>query len=831
MAIFLILVLTVLIIIFHSNHNSKFRELHGHLEQLQKQLAEALKQRPVVASEKKEEIAPAQKVIIPEKKIEPPVIKDEEKIIEKKKEEVPPPPIIEKKVEKEPEVVNIPVIENPQPRVTRPPVIEEPQLSWYEKFKERNPDLEKFIGENLLSKIAITILVLGIAFFVKYAIDKDWINEAARVGIGVLCGSIVMVFAHKLRIKFKPFSSVLVAGAVAIFYFTIGIGFHEYHLFSQTVAFAIMFVITGFSVFISVAYDRVELAALSIVGGFAVPFMLSTGAGNYKVLFTYILILDIGMLVLAYLKKWNLINILAYVFTIILYCAWLGSKVFNTIEPPYAGAFLFGLIFYAVFVLMNVVNNIKEKREFSYVELIILISNTFVFYVSGMLILREWHWEYKGIYTVALGSFNFILGLILYKYFKADKKLVYLLIGMTLTFATLAAPVQLKGNYITLFWGAEVAMLIWLSFRSQLKAFKLASMIVGVLMLCSLLIDFGKIYGDHHKDVLEILANKGFITGLASSIFLFVGAIILNRNKDTLSEGYDINSRVYSNILKITGISIAYLTGFLEIYHQSSYYIYSGNSVMSISCFYHVLFTSVLGIILLKKYNNSNNTFSFIFLSINLVYFTFVFSNAPYHELLERCRGEHSDSIGYMVHFVALVALVSHALITIKAAMKHSNFIIEAKTSLLWLFGLFSIIIISNEVLLNIMVAKLSSFVRINEYDLVQLIYNDIHVQAIKIALPVTWGIIAFTFLNIGIRKQLKALRIMALVLLAITIIKLFTYDINNVSEAGKIIAFILLGVVLLIMSFMYQKIKALILSEEPIVTNETNPNNEENIS
>ena len=44
---------------------------------------------------------------------------------------------------------------------------------------------------------------------------------------------------------------------------------------------------------------------------------------------------------------------------------------------------------------------------------------------------------------------------------------------------------------------------------------------------------------------------------------------------------------------------------------------------------------------------------------------------------------------------------------------------------------------------------------------------------------------------------------------------KLFTYDIKDASEAGKIIAFIILGVVLLIISFMYQKIKALLVDTE----------------
>jgi uncharacterized membrane protein len=813
MEIFLILVLFVFVIIFHFRQGAKFQKLHRHIDALQKQLNDSSRK---VAQHAEKESPQTQTTVIPEKKILPPVIRSEEKPVAEKKEI---PPVKEKAVEEE--RVKIPVIEHP--RVIPPVKVAEPQLSWWDKFKEKNPDLEKFIGENLLSKIAITILVLGIAFFVKYAIDQDWINEAARVGIGILCGTIVMLFAHRLHVKFKAFSSVLVAGAIAIFYFTIAIGFHEYHLFSQTLAFVMMLAITAFSVFISVAYNRVELAALAITGGFAVPFMLSTGQGNYKVLFSYILILDVGMLALAYLKKWNLINILAYAFTVILYSVWLGTRVLGESLAPYKGAFIFGLIFYVVFVLMNVINNIKEKRQFTYIELIILISNTFIFYISGMLVLKEWQPELKGIYTIAMGIFNFVLAVALYRYFKADKKLVYLLIGLTLTFATLAAPVQLKGNYITLFWGAEAALLIWLSLHSQIKAFKLASVIVSLLMFFSLMMDYATVYGYNHGDVVQPLLNKGFVTGMCSAIFLFTGALFLRKDETTGGMGFHINSRTYSKILTIAAIFITYLSGFFEVHHQSAYYIYSTNSVVGISCFYHLVFTSLLGIILLKRYSVANNIISFVLLAFNLIYYSFIFAIAPYHELLERCRGEHAGYMGYLVHFAALAALVVHLLMTIRTAVNRENFVYKARTGLLWAFGIFTTVILSNEVVLNAMLLKLDGFVIQNDYGMVQRIYDSIHVEVIKIALPVTWGIIAFTFLSRGIKRQLKSLRIMALVLLAITLIKLFTYDINNVSEAGKIIAFIILGIVLLVMSFMYQKIKALIMSEEKDPAGEIN--------
>ena len=88
--------------------------------------------------------------------------------------------------------------------------------------------------------------------------------------------------------------------------------------------------------------------------------------------------------------------------------------------------------------------------------------------------------------------------------------------------------------------------------------------------------------------------------------------------------------------------------------------------------------------------------------------------------------------------------------------------------------------------------------------------------QIVKTGFPILWGVIAFLLLILGIKKQLKNIRIAALILLGITIVKLFIYDIRNASETGKIIAFILLGVLILVISFVYQKIKLLVIADKP---------------
>ena len=397
----ILIAILIIVIVILTSINSKFQNLqetvyrlHEKINDLRNELnAKTIQESPKIPSEVQKEAIPISKPIVEEKVIEKPI-----EVVEKTPEIIPVVESVKEEIREE----ILPQVEKIEPVLPR-----EPEKSWFETFKENNPDLEKFIGENLINKIGILILVLGISFFVKYAIDKDWINETARVGIGILAGSLVMGVAHKLKKNYQAFSSVMVAGAISIFYFTIAIAFHDYHLFSQTVAFAIMVVITAFSTFVSVAYNRQELAVLSLIGGFAVPFMVSTGEGNYVVLFTYIAILNIGILGIAYFKKWNIVTILSFVFTNLLLFSWYNKELYAD-KLPHQGALAFATLFYFIFSIVAVLNNVRRKGEFSTIDYFIVVANTFLYFGIGMGILHNWGINYKGLFTLSLAVYNLI---------------------------------------------------------------------------------------------------------------------------------------------------------------------------------------------------------------------------------------------------------------------------------------------------------------------------------------------------------------------------------------------------------------------------------------
>ncbi|HQU61027.1 MAG TPA: DUF2339 domain-containing protein, partial [Saprospiraceae bacterium] len=86
--------------------------------------------------------------------------------------------------------------------------------------------------------------------------------------------------------------------------------------------------------------------------------------------------------------------------------------------------------------------------------------------------------------------------------------------------------------------------------------------------------------------------------------------------------------------------------------------------------------------------------------------------------------------------------------------------------------------------------------------------------QSYKLGLSILWGVIALLFIAVGIWKNKKHLRIGAIVLFSITLIKLFFYDISNLSTIAKTIVLVSLGILLLAISFLYNKYKQQILDE-----------------
>ncbi len=683
-----------------------------------------------------------------------------------------------------------------------PQSIYEDTESGYDKWLRNNPDLEKFIGENLINKIGIAILVLGIAFFVKYAIDKEWINEVGRVCIGMGCGAILVGLAHFMRNTYRSFSSVLAGGGIAVFYFTIAFAFHQYHLMPQAVAFVIMVVITAFAIALSVLYDKLELAVIATVGGFLAPFMVSTGEGNYIVLFTYLIILDLGILSLAYFKRWPAINIIALCFTEIIFGGWLSTVLNNPAKHySFPVALLFATAFYFIFLGMNMINQMKNRDHFKPFDFMILLFISSTYYGAGMLLLHYWNaGMYQGVFTLCMGLVNLALTYYVYKNGKADRNLLFLLIGITLTFITLTIPIQLHGHAITMFWSAEFVLLYWLSEYSGIRLFKYSSSLLCVLTVISLFMDWDKA-GNNNGPGLHLIFNsmQGIVTNLVAA-GAFTGLYFLLR-KDREGEIAGVSNILLGRLSLTAAIIILYLTCIFGVnfyFHQLISY--------TIPNVYHRMVTEVFALIfmiLIQRWKGSVSPWlSQVALAICFVFL--VASSGYVLELRNSVLAGSTTWAHFYMHWLDSLLMGLMIWLAIQSVRSEQDALRDSLKAI--------------SILMTILVICFFSMEFVHIYVMAGYHKDNtalLESQYGKAGLTVIWALSSFALMWLGMQHGQKTLRIISLALFSIVLLKLFVFDISGISEGGKILAFILLGVLLLTVSFMYQKLKKIIIDDK----------------
>ncbi|MGK4569147.1 DUF2339 domain-containing protein [Flavobacterium sp. 3HN19-14] len=425
---------------------------------------------------------------------------------------------------------------------------------------------------------------------------------------------------------------------------------------------------------------------------------------------------------------------------------------------------------------------------------------------------------------------NLLYAWILYKKFGLDKTAVYLLIGLTLTFITLAVPIQFEGNYITLFWGAEAVLLMWLSQKSEIKSYRIGSVIVHFLMLISLLMDWSNIYLG--IETLRIVANPAFITGIFSVLTLAAVIYLLKREVISPSEKQFPDTLTYRKYLGIITIIIGYFTGIFEIIYQSDSYVSGNYSANAFPVLYHLLFSAAFIFLIYKSKRTATYQFAALIAVVNIVLFTFWFSNYAFLEHTEYIAHNSGQRIAFYLHYFSLAIIIFYAWQLYQMHKEHAISEFVKNKFFIWICCFFIVYIASTELMLHALVFSMD-VITATDVKTENLRYyadiggndanyfaacdaiNVIRNLVIRTGFPILWGVLAFIFLIFGIRKQNKSLRIIALSLLGITIAKLFLFDIRNASETGKIIAFILLGVLILIISFVYQKIKVLVLEDK----------------
>jgi len=460
----------------------------------------------------------------------------------------------------------------------------------------------------------------------------------------------------------------------------------------------------------------------------------------------------------------------------------------------FSGAFLFVTVFYILFFAINIAHNIRENKKFIASDFGILLANTCLYFAAGLYLLAAMGaTKYQGLFSASMAVFNLVISYFLFRKKKVDNNVLYLLIGITLTFISLTAPIQLHGHYITLFWASESVLLYWLARKSGIRIIEWASLLVWSAMLVSLVMDWVAVYFiQFDKRPLPVVFNKGLMTTLYAGLCSY--ALFFLRKKAGAG-------RIARYVTVIVASLLLFIGGALEIDHQFEFFYPDTRISTLYLVLYGFLWSFCVTYVMDRRRWFDNPLFGMGLLTLSL---------AAYLAFIPEIYTIQTElpALGLQAHFLAhwvtaiLVAMMINRCI---AWWREGKLEALPPNAFTWLMCIFIIIFLSAEVELVVNAVFYSKSL---SFDRISTVY-------IRTGLPILWGLSSFIFMWLGMHYKFKPLRIISLALFSVTLLKLFLFDIRNIPVAGKIAAFFCLGVLLLVVSFMYQRLKKIIIEDE----------------
>lgn len=685
----------------------------------------------------------------------------------------------------------------------------------HDKPKSKS-SLEKFIGENLLNKIGIIITIIGVAIGAKYSIENDLISPLTRIILGYFTAIGLLGFGIKLKKNYESYSAVLVSGSIVILYFITFFAYTFYDLIPQLFTFALMVIFTAFTVVAAISYNRQVIAHIGLVGAYAVPFLLSDGSGRADILFGYMAIINIGILIISFRKYWKSLYYSAFIFTWFIFASW---YVFDFSSNEHYGlALIFVALFFLIFYITFIAYKLLKKEALNSGDVVLLLINSFIFYGLGYAILDDnlVGTQLLGLFTLGNAVIHFIVSVIFYKKKLGDKNLFYLASTMVLVFITITIPVQLNGNWVTLLWVNEAALLFWLGRTKGISVYEKLSYPLMLLAFLSILEDWSYVYNTYLPNgVANEITSIFNIHFLTSLVFVAgFGFIVWLFRKEDYSSALKPESK-WNTIL-----SYAIPTVFVF----SAYYAFR----LEIELYWDQLFhSSAIESINGNKYNNTIKNYdlrdfktiwvlnySLLFMALlALVSFKFI-----------KIRILEKIAVGLTVAAIFMfLGQGLYAMSALRESYLNPSEYFTQNSFYLWiryvsffflalaLFtcykfikreGIVKSFKIAYDILLHV------SIVWVLSSELIHWMVIFESTQSYKLGLSILWGVYSFLLIAFGIWKNKVYLRIGGISLFGITLLKLFLYDIVHLNTISKTIVFVSLGVLLLIISFLYNKYK-----------------------
>lgn len=658
--------------------------------------------------------------------------------------------------------------------------------------------LESRIGSQWFNRIGILAVLIGMAWFLKFAIDNQWIGPLGRILIGLVAGAGLIAWSERFRAGgYVLFSYSLKAVGSGVLYLSLWAAFNIYHLLPAGVAFVAMVLVTAFNGFMAWRQNSELLALYAIAGGISTPVLLSTGENHELILFGYVLLLDIAVLILTILRPWSRLLFVSYAGTVLMVAGWWFGYYS---QDQFGLTLIFVTCFFVLFAAAPRLVRIgletdSEPAVWDSLALVVLpVVNASLGFIAYLSLFDRPSMRGASPWTaVAFAAFYLLLlRLPARSLWRPSSNLTASLhLAAAVVFLTLAIPLKTHGHWLTVGWLSEGAALVWVARR-------FGSRLLGAMALGSLALGLVSLFAVNSSVSQTPIFNARFGTYcFAIAVFAFLAWLVSRPTESQQVPPAEDGEEAIASSLAVglpAAVSLLlvnlliFIAGVTEIHSYWSGLTYDAFGVGSSSMYewlLHASFLLVFGSVLLMLAISRRAVFlrwqAIVVLALGLLT---LFSSSEQAGLTPLLNAH------FAVYCLAIAAF-GFFVWQLKQSAPDS----EARD---W-----RVLAVASGLLVNVLIL-VATTTEIHAYWSSSLRgASSVYEQFSYSAFFMLFG---SALLAVGFMRRSAFLRWQALILLAVSIAKVFLVDMSALSQGYRILSFLGLGVLLLAVSFAYQR-------------------------
>ena len=639
-----------------------------------------------------------------------------------------------------------------------------------ERVKQNN--IESFIGLNIINKLGILLLIIGVIAASQFTYFK--LPDVLKCIFAFMIGGLLLVAGEILNRK-KPnvFSLGITSGGIAILYVALALSFFKFEVIEKYPALGLCVLITAGAFVLSQRYNSQTISAFAMVGGYLPIFSITGSKSMIYGAMVYFVILNVLALIISINKKWRITAYIGFWLNV------LGSLYIAaiTIEARSYGApvllddiitILYITFVFAIYTLVPVVGTLKKKLGFKTSDIVLLALNTVI---SALFLYSLFYTvnlsDYTGMLAAAFAVVYTALGRFVEKLMPNEKKARALFYITGLTFVVMIIPFQFGRVWLSLGWLVEGVAILSYGIFKEIKAFKRTGTIVSLLCLLAFII----------FDLTNISSSLFVYKYLSITVgsIVIIGALIYKNNllgKQIKLFKYAVTINIWFFSMYIIGIKLSELLS--ELLVRSSfdvdYLITAAIVLVSFVLAYIIPRIKVL----LDRFMKVLST---IIYAVGLIILFVLNFNSPVIG--------HLNEVPLTISIIGTIELAVIALLSILVVRDLVlTLVTEKKLGIEWyplIISFYFVVILT------------------------QNLITQFKLEMNNAAISIIYLITALAWITFGFIKRYVLIRRFGLGMCILAVAKLFIIDLSFLSQGYRIVSYFVFGVTLIAISFVYQ--------------------------